>query len=90
MYPAGMTRGQRRRRLARVELAGAGFLGLVWAPFLYVAAPGWMGPQPPEWQTVGPVGFGSVGIAFGLIWSIGIYRADPEPDQRSWRYHERD
>jgi hypothetical protein len=85
-----MTRGQRGRRLAKVELAGAAFLGLVLAPFQYVAAPGWMGPQPPAWQTVGPFVVGSLGIAFGLIWMIRIYRADPEPDQRSWRYRERD
>ena len=29
-------------------------------------------------------------VVVGLVWMIRIYRADPEPDQRAWRYRERD
>jgi len=83
-----MDRGQRGRRLARVELAGAAFLGLVVAPFLYVAAPGFMGDAP-DWDTAS-LAVGACGILIGLIWMIHLYRADPEPDQRAWRYRERD
>jgi hypothetical protein len=73
-----------------VELAGAAFLGLVYAPFLYVARPGFMGGgPPPEWEQAS-LAVGACGILTGLIWMIRIYRADPEPDQRSWRYRERD
>jgi hypothetical protein len=36
------------------------------------------------------LGVAVVLIVVGLIWMIRIHRADPEPDQRAWRYRERD
>jgi hypothetical protein len=33
---------------------------------------------------------GIAGTIVGLVLMIRIYRADPEPDQRAWRYRERD
>ena len=89
-YPPNMTRGQRGRNLARAELAGAAILGFVIAPFLYVAAPGFMGPPPPHWQVIGSLVGGAAGILIGFAWMVRIYRADPEPDQMVWRYRERD
>jgi hypothetical protein len=85
-----MTRGQLGRSRARVELAGAAFLGFVLAPFLYIAAPGFKGPPPPDWQVIGSLVVGAAGILIGFMWMVRIYRADPEPDQRAWRYRERD
>ena len=32
----------------------------------------------------------AAGILIGFTWMVRIYRADPEPDQRAWRYRERD
>ncbi len=88
-YPPDMTRGQRGRAWARAELVFAGVVGFVIAPFLYVAAPATMGPQPPEWQTLATLGVAAGGILTGFIWMIRIYRGDPEPDQRAWRYRDR-
>jgi hypothetical protein len=36
------------------------------------------------------LGVGAAGIIVGFAWMIRIYRADPEPDQRVWRYREFD
>jgi len=84
-----MTRGQVGRSLARVELAVAAFAGFVLAPFLYLAAPGFMGPPPPDIPIVGVAGVAAAGIVVGFAWMVHIYRADPEPDQQAWRYRER-
>jgi hypothetical protein len=87
-----MNRGLLGRDLARAELAGAAFVGFVVAPFLYVAAPaGFSGMfPPPDWQVTGPIVVGAAGILIGFTWMVRIYRADPEPDQRAWRYRQRD
>jgi hypothetical protein len=86
-----MTRGQIGRDVARAELAGAAFVGFVVAPISYVAAPGgFRGMFPlPDWQVYGPLVVGFAGILIGFLWMVRIYRADPEPDQRAWRYRER-
>ena len=81
-----MTRGQLGRSLARVELAVAAFSGFILAPFILVARPGFMGPPDPQW----PYAVAAVGILIGFAWMVRIYRADPEPDHRAWRYRERD
>jgi hypothetical protein len=78
------------RDFARAELAIAAIIGFVIAPFLYVATPGFMGPPPPDWQTIGTPVVAAAGIVIGFCWMVRIYRADPEPDQRAWRYRERD
>jgi hypothetical protein len=84
-----MTRGQLGRSLARVELAVAAFSGFVLAPFLFLAQPGFMGPPLPDWQIIGPLVVAAAGILIGFTWMVRIYRADPEPDQRAWRYRDR-
>ncbi len=56
---------------------------IVYAAYLFVSAPGFMGvPPTPVWAVALPV----LGIIVGLVWMIRIYRADPEPDQHAWRY----
>jgi hypothetical protein len=87
--PTAMTRGQRGRDLARAELAIAAIVGFIVAPFLYVAAPGFTGPPSPDVPIVGFAGLAAAGILIGFTWMVRIYRADPEPDQRAWRYRER-
>jgi hypothetical protein len=80
--------GSRGREIGRsmIILAAA---CLPMALFAYVARPGFFGFQPRFLGlTVDEiallVGFG--GMAVGLGWMIRIYRADPEPDEPTWRY----
>jgi len=78
--------------LARVELALTAFVGFVVAPLWFVVAPQFTGGmmQPPWWQTEAVIqGVGAAIFVTGFIWMVRIYRADPEPDQRAWRYRER-
>ena len=42
------------------------------------------------WQETALTGLGFVGLLIGCMWMVRIYRANPEPDQRSWRYRHRD
>ena len=86
-----MTRGQLGRRVAKVELAVVAFSGFVLAPFLYVAAPASPEPMFVGANEQGPALTGIAIVAFliGFAWMVRIYRADPEPDQRAWRYRER-
>jgi hypothetical protein len=84
---------------ARSDLEAARMIGrlliliAVMAPLIFLvlwvaAPPAWPQPmfyEPPWYEGVLPwVGAG--GYVVGLAWMIRIYRADPEPDQRSWRY----
>lgn len=59
---------------------------------LWIAALGGFGPMfgLPAAMTLGPMIVGAAGVAFGLAWMVRIYREDPEPDHRAWRYRERD
>jgi hypothetical protein len=36
------------------------------------------------------LGVAAAGCAIGYLWLHRIIRADAEPDQRAWRYRERD
>jgi hypothetical protein len=80
--------GQRGRRIARALIA----LAIIWglgALFLWVAQPGFMGDglYEPWYETALPI----VGVAsyfLGLGWMVRIYRASPEPGERTWRYHD--
>ena len=57
--------------------------------FMWVAAPGYMGPMPePGWADHIPIA-AVIGQIVGLAWMVRIYRADPEPDQHAWRSLER-
>lgn len=83
--------GRRGRAIARAMIVLAGAL-IVLTLFYLVARPGWMGGPMFEPRYFGltldaaalVLGFG--GIAAGLGWMIRIYRADPEPDEPTWRY----
>jgi hypothetical protein len=81
-------RAAREQRLAfaqaatQAELALAG-MAVILAPFLFLAAPGFMGPQPPRLEVVGV--FGPI---IGLAWMIRIRRADPEAGPSPFRYHD--
>jgi drug/metabolite transporter (DMT)-like permease len=82
------TDGQRGRRIARGLIVLAIVYGLV-AVFVYVAQPWFMDPMsgvPQEWSPLPIFGIASYFIGFGLM--VRIYRAQPEPGQRSWRYRD--
>jgi hypothetical protein len=82
-------RGLQGRRIARglILLAIICGLGIL---FLWVAQPGFMDPMftdVPWYVSIFPyLGFGS--YLLGLGWMFRIYRAQPEPGDRSWRYHD--
>jgi cytochrome bd-type quinol oxidase subunit 2 len=80
-------RARSGRRAARNMILSAvivvGFGG-----FLWIAAPNsiggsWVRPMP--WSLILPAA-GLLGIVIGLVWMIRIYRANPEPDPKAWRY----
>ena len=85
-YRLRMTRGQRGRANANLELAGTTFL-IVASVVVWVARPGFMGPTP--WWEVWLPPVGLAGMLIGLALMFRIYRAVPEPDQQAWRYRER-
>lgn len=84
-----MTRGQRGREIARRELAFAVLL-IVAAAFVWVASPVGFSPMFTPWWHDWLAPAGLIGVLIGLVWMIRIYRADPEPDQRAWRYRQWD
>jgi uncharacterized protein YjeT (DUF2065 family) len=95
-----MTSGQRGLAIGRLLLAVAVGVVLV-EGFVYVAAPKSTGVEPVFGNPAGsvdggvPAGLLTLAVAIvlvvvGLVWMIRIHRADPEPDQRNWRYRERD
>jgi hypothetical protein len=83
--------GRRGRAIARSMIVVAGAL-IPLMLFYLVAGPGSMGGPMFEPRYFGltlhaatlVLGFG--GMAAGLGWMIRIYRADPEPDEPTWRY----
>jgi hypothetical protein len=54
----------------------------------WVAQPGHFGPMfyEPPWYEVALPWAGAIGYLVGLGWMIRIYRADPEPEEPTWRY----
>jgi hypothetical protein len=63
-------------------------LVILYTAFLYVSAPGFIGPmlpEPPVWSYAFAA-IGVLGLIVGLVWMVRIYRGDPEPDQHAWRY----
>jgi NADH:ubiquinone oxidoreductase subunit K len=81
------TVGQRGRRIARGLIVLAIAWGLA-ALLLWVAQPGFMDPMSGtrEWSPLPIVGIASYFIGLGLM--IRIYRAQPEPGERTWRYRD--
>ena len=79
--------GLRGRRTARGLIVLAILYGLA-SVFLWVAQPGFMDPMFHPWrwhQAVIPI-LGVASYFLGLGWMIRIYRAQPEPGERTWRY----
>jgi Flp pilus assembly protein TadB len=87
-----MTPGQSGRFVAKAMIVLTAILGFVVAPFLYVASPGGVEPMfaGPAWRETALVGIAITGFLIGFVWMIRIYRSDPEPDQKTWRYREWD
>jgi hypothetical protein len=57
----------------------------------WVAQPGHMGGgmfDAPPWYEVALPWAGAIGYLVGLGWMIRIYRADPEPEEPTWRYRD--
>jgi len=55
--------------------------------FVGVAQPGLIGPMFAAWYASLVLEVVALASYFlGLAWMVRIYRADPEPDSRSWRY----
>jgi hypothetical protein len=85
-----MMRGRRGREWAKLEFAAA-IVGIAFAAITWIAQPGWFGPMFRNGTAeVVMVVVGFVGVAVGLLWMLRIYDPDPEPDQRAWRYRDRD
>ena len=75
------------RKTARSMLLlviGLGILGFV----MLLAAPGFIGGMmyEPPWYAAALPWAGPAIYLIGLGWMIRIYRADPEPDETTWRY----
>jgi hypothetical protein len=83
------TEGQRGRRTARGLIVLAIVYGLV-AVFAYLAQPGFMDPMfgvRQRYEIWLPIlGVASYLIGLGLM--VRIYRANPEPGERTWRYRD--
>lgn len=84
-----MTRGRRGRLISQLLITVA-LTTVAIAAFLWVAAPGGIGPMFADrtGETI-IVLIGVAGAIVGLAWMIRIYRADPEPDPHAWRYRDR-
>ena len=74
-----------RRALARLLLL-VGFLILPLSIFLWLATPGFFGP-PPWYETAAPL-LGMAGVLIGNVLMWWIYRSQPEPGERTWRYRD--
>jgi hypothetical protein len=76
------------RRMARTMLAAAVALP-VFVLLAWLIQPGDIGPMfsyEPPWYLVALPWAGAAGYVLGLGWMIRIYRANPEPGDRTWRY----
>jgi NADH:ubiquinone oxidoreductase subunit K len=83
------TVGQRGRRIARGLIVLAIAWGLA-ALLLWVAQPGFVDPmfvQPQSFEIPLPIA-GVASYFIGLGWMVRIYRAQPEPGERTWRYRD--
>ncbi len=87
-YRSRLTRGQRGRELARIELTVAAAI-IVMVGFLFVTAPAGTSPMFGPASSDLPYFVALLGLVVGFAWMIRIYRAKPEPDPHIWRYRER-
>jgi hypothetical protein len=85
-----MVRGRRGRVWGRLELILAAGVVFVVAPLVWLATPLFPGLQPRADLLLAAYGLAAVGLVGGFAWMVRIHRADPEPQQRTWRYRERD
>lgn len=74
------------RALLIAAIAMPAVVGVWWIlePFVMGAMSG--NPSEPPWYEVALPWAGAAGYLIGLGWMIRIYRADPEPDEPTWRY----
>lgn len=86
---------RRRDRLARARLLIRGELAIAFAVplialFLYIAAPGYIGPMVVEpWLLERVLPFaGIAGVVIGLAWMVWLSRPNPETGERTWRYRD--
>jgi hypothetical protein len=70
--------------MARALIGVAVLSGI--APFVWIAQPVYMVPVP--WPAPLLPFVGLVIYFIGLGWMVRIYRTNPEPDTRSWRYRD--
>ena len=70
--------------IAVIAISGTAFVTLF--PFPHLSDPMFL--EPPVWAKV-LTALAVVGVIVGLVWMVRIYRADPEPDQKAWRYRAR-
>jgi hypothetical protein len=83
-------RGRRGRSIARGLIVLAVLCGFLTFVVGWIAQPGFMRPMlySEPWP-VTLVPFVALALyILGLGWMVRIYRADPEPDRRSWRYRD--
>ena len=74
------------RRMSRALLVAALAMPVV-VVVLWIVEPGGLrGFYQPPWYEVALPWVGAVGYLIGLGWMVRIYRADPEPDEPTWRY----
>lgn len=75
------------RRIARLLIGVAILLPIVML-IAWIARPGGTGPMfyEPPWYEAALLLASAACYLFGLGWMIRIYRAEPEPDNRTWRY----
>jgi hypothetical protein len=80
-------RGRRGRQVARRLIVLAVLPGLAML-LAWIAQPGFMYVMSVPWFVPYIPFIGFVMYFLGLGWMVRIYRADPEPDRRSWRYRD--
>jgi hypothetical protein len=75
------------RRMARL-LIGIAIVVPILMLVAWIAQPGGIEPMfhEPPWYAAALPWACAAGYLFGLGWMIRIYRADPEPDDPTWRY----
>ena len=82
-------RAKRGRALGRMMILGA-LVVLAIPAFFFVATPNFTVMslhEPGALQVALPL-VGVAGLVIGFVWMVRIFRADAEPDAKSWRYRD--